>query len=352
MAKTIKTTFRLKRGDASVWATKNPVLDPGEPGFEIDTGKLKIGNGETEWINLPYINTTNGESTPTPGEDESAGVFYFDVELIQDEQDEDKFEANITESIKNIVSAYNEGKQIFAKCQYGNNSDFTTISLFSCEAIGKHGSEIAAFLFSGREPNTGGQATLIIQSENQNTTTQFNVAQFVTEKNVEELEDSINALQTTLNNLPRGIRFLGKGNVLPPFEGGEIENGDIYLVGDKEYIAYNETWYELGDYGAYVTQSDLNTKVDKVTGKGLSTEDYTTAEKTKLAGIDMTTKANVADLGDLAYRSLGAVSDSNTTSPPSGAAVKAAIDTATSEVGSFVEDAINQAIIGAMNASY
>lgn len=30
----------------------------------------------------------------------------------------------------------------------------------------------------------------------------------------------------------------------------------------------------------------FNTKVDKVTGKGLSTEDFTTAEKTKLAGLE------------------------------------------------------------------
>lgn len=35
------------------------------------------------------------------------------------------------------------------------------------------------------------------------------------------------------------------------------------------------------------TDTVANTKVDKVTGKGLSTEDYTTAEKTKLSGIDM-----------------------------------------------------------------
>ena len=34
------------------------------------------------------------------------------------------------------------------------------------------------------------------------------------------------------------------------------------------------------------TQSALGTKVDKVTGKGLSTNDYTTEEKTKLAGIE------------------------------------------------------------------
>lgn len=36
---------------------------------------------------------------------------------------------------------------------------------------------------------------------------------------------------------------------------------------------------------AAATTTALATKVDKVTGKGLSTEDYTTTEKTKLAGI-------------------------------------------------------------------
>ena len=34
------------------------------------------------------------------------------------------------------------------------------------------------------------------------------------------------------------------------------------------------------------TQTALNGKVDKVSGKGLSTEDYTSAEKTKLAGVE------------------------------------------------------------------
>ena len=39
--------------------------------------------------------------------------------------------------------------------------------------------------------------------------------------------------------------------------------------------------------------SALANKVDKVTGKGLSSEDYTTAEKTKLANIEAGAKANV-----------------------------------------------------------
>ncbi|MBQ3337578.1 MAG: hypothetical protein IJG80_09265 [Selenomonadaceae bacterium] len=40
---------------------------------------------------------------------------------------------------------------------------------------------------------------------------------------------------------------------------------------------------------------DLSGKVDKVTGKGLSTEDYTTAEKTKLGGVEEGAQVNVIE---------------------------------------------------------
>lgn len=48
-------TIQLKRGKASSWITLNPILAPGEPGFEIDTGKIKIGNGVDTWLSLKYI---------------------------------------------------------------------------------------------------------------------------------------------------------------------------------------------------------------------------------------------------------------------------------------------------------
>ena len=41
------------------------------------------------------------------------------------------------------------------------------------------------------------------------------------------------------------------------------------------------------------TQTDLDNKVDKITGKGLSTEDYTTTEKNKLFGIEAGAEVNV-----------------------------------------------------------
>lgn len=51
----INSTFRLKRGTAARWASVNPILEQGEPGFVYDSNRLKIGDGVTPWNDLPYI---------------------------------------------------------------------------------------------------------------------------------------------------------------------------------------------------------------------------------------------------------------------------------------------------------
>lgn len=66
MATTIKTTFQLRRGNAEVWAKNNPVLAAGEPGFELDTGKLKIGNGNDTYNDLSYVDSRLFTFTITP----------------------------------------------------------------------------------------------------------------------------------------------------------------------------------------------------------------------------------------------------------------------------------------------
>lgn len=47
-------TIQLRRGSSAAWKRLNPVLSVGEPGFEKDTNKLKIGDGFTPWNELPY----------------------------------------------------------------------------------------------------------------------------------------------------------------------------------------------------------------------------------------------------------------------------------------------------------
>lgn len=75
-----------------------------------------------------------------------------------------------------------------------------------------------------------------------------------------------------------------------------VQIGDVYNVTDTgaNYVATatTPTWDKLSetvDLSGYATTAAMNTalgnKVDKVSGKGLSTNDYTTAEKDKLAGI-------------------------------------------------------------------
>ena len=46
--------IQLRRGTAALWAANNPILALGEPGFETDTYKLKIGDGVTQYSVLPY----------------------------------------------------------------------------------------------------------------------------------------------------------------------------------------------------------------------------------------------------------------------------------------------------------
>lgn len=49
--------IRQRRDLASAWTSANPILHSGQLGFELDTRKLKIGNGTDTWNNLPYVGT-------------------------------------------------------------------------------------------------------------------------------------------------------------------------------------------------------------------------------------------------------------------------------------------------------
>ena len=50
--------FKFPNGTAASWASINPVLNPGEIGFESDTLKFKFGDGVTPWNSLPYQNAS------------------------------------------------------------------------------------------------------------------------------------------------------------------------------------------------------------------------------------------------------------------------------------------------------
>lgn len=55
-----ETEISIRRGSAAEWASSNPILESGEPGFESDTVRFKIGDGETAWNSLRYIGFDGG----------------------------------------------------------------------------------------------------------------------------------------------------------------------------------------------------------------------------------------------------------------------------------------------------
>jgi len=97
-------------------------------------------------------------------------------------------------------------------------------------------------------------------------------------------------LDTSLFKLVTSLPSSGESNKIYIVKDGSDAN-DVY----QEYYYTNGAWEKIGthtvkvDLSPYAKTADVNKalakKVDVVSGKGLSTEDFTTALKTKLNGI-------------------------------------------------------------------
>lgn len=136
----------------------------------------------------------------------------------------------------------------------------------------------------------------------------FNTTE-VTPRNIADvLAQALQILNTTIS----GLNFINCV-VVQTLPTADISTTTIYLVPKNpsqtnnlydEYINLTGTsagWEKIGDteidlsdyYNKTETDTLLSGKVDKVNGKGLSTNDYTDAEKTKLAGIEAGAEVNV-----------------------------------------------------------
>lgn len=60
------TTIKFRRDTSVNWTSVNPIPAQGEPCYETDTGKLKIGNGSDNYVALPYVSDGGGSSGDLP----------------------------------------------------------------------------------------------------------------------------------------------------------------------------------------------------------------------------------------------------------------------------------------------
>lgn len=61
------TLIEFRRGTAAQWTAANPTLAAGEPGYETDTGKVKVGDGATAWTGLGYLGGGSISAIDSPG---------------------------------------------------------------------------------------------------------------------------------------------------------------------------------------------------------------------------------------------------------------------------------------------
>ena len=54
--KHVKAIIQLRRATESEWTEVDPILRIGEPALSTDVYKLKIGNGQSRWSELEYLN--------------------------------------------------------------------------------------------------------------------------------------------------------------------------------------------------------------------------------------------------------------------------------------------------------
>jgi hypothetical protein len=63
--------IKFRRDTANNFTSNNPTLAAGEPGYETDTGKIKVGDGTTAWTSLAYLVGASGSVTSV---DSGAGL--------------------------------------------------------------------------------------------------------------------------------------------------------------------------------------------------------------------------------------------------------------------------------------
>jgi hypothetical protein len=94
------TRIRLRRGTDVQWASANPILALGEFGYESNTERFKIGDGNTPWLSLSY----NEQIITLTGDVTGSGNGLINVTVIDDSHNHTTATLpNFTEDVQDVA---------------------------------------------------------------------------------------------------------------------------------------------------------------------------------------------------------------------------------------------------------
>ena len=112
--KLLNIRIQLRNDTAENWTSANPILRKGEMGVEIDTRKIKIGNGTDHWTTLKYSGVDEDTSRGIIDNNRSA---FTEVVPNEGETDAQALAREITNPKKGdmavVVRTFVEGKQSY-----------------------------------------------------------------------------------------------------------------------------------------------------------------------------------------------------------------------------------------------
>ena len=169
-------------------------------------------------------------------------------------------------------------KQVAQKAKA--ESDAVSARVKKLESVGAQANKIESI-------KVNGTAQTIDSDKSVNISVPTKTSQLTNDSTFQTSAQVVSAIETAISK--SGHASFQKVDAVPKADAAQ-EN-ILYLVMNTTTKHYDIYAKIKGDGGSYTmellddTTVDLSGKVDKVSGKGLSTNDYTTAEKTKLAGI-------------------------------------------------------------------
>lgn len=308
MAKIYKTTFKFRRGSAEEWKRVNPILNVGEPGFEIDTGKLKIGNGKDAWKELKYV----GEDThvEVASKLDEKGVEQVRLIKVNNAKHADSAttadkwstprKVEMTGDVTGQILSW-DGNDLVIKLSVVDDSHKHTIENIK-------GLEDALLLKAPlRNPKFTGIPTAPT-AEKEVANTQIATTAFVHNALPKALKNPYKLklagreydgsasvtidkedLQSFLE-ITNAIHFLGVGTKLPT----SGNRGDLIIVDEKGYIWVNDNWFELGGGTIEFEDNDTTYVFKELSSKtGFSVTSYVNgvSKETKTFNFDVYTKS-------------------------------------------------------------
>lgn len=238
--KTLNTRQKQKYDTSTNWTTNNPVLLAGELGFESDTNKFKIGNGTSSWNDLSYVSVGGGGGG-------GSTILYSTT---------------------------------------GQNTDGAMTQKAITDALPQC-IEIEMNMQTGQASITVEQFEKLL--ENQENYIVVNMS--LTDSDGSTRTESVKFIRGSYRKEETPSYWIEKLFFNSVNTGDTEKNPYMYLILARHSISPNDIGIGMGGE-EYATVNQLNNKVDKVTNMGLSTNDYTTADKNKLAGIEAGAEVN------------------------------------------------------------